>query len=136
MSAVKQIFVNLPVKDLRVSIDFFTKVGFSFDQNFTDENATCMVINENIYAMLLTEKFYSTFITKSIADATQSSEVINALSVGSRHEVDSMVDKAIAAGATGDKIEDHGWMYGRYFEDPDGHIWQIFFMDMTAIPKQ
>lgn len=135
MSAVKQIFVNLPVKDLRVSIDFFTKIGFSFDQNFTDENATCMIINENIYAMLLTEKFYSTFIMKNIADTTRDNEVINALAVGSRHEVDSMVDKAMAAGATHDKIEDHGWMYGRYFEDPDGHIWQIFFMDMTAIPK-
>ena len=136
MAAVQQIFVNLPVKDLRVSIDFFTKMGFSFDRNFTNDDATCMIINENIYAMLLTEKFYATFITKSIADTTRDNEVITALSVNSRHDVDSMVDKAVAAGATSDKIEDHGWMYGRYFEDPDGHIWQIFFMDMTTIPQQ
>ncbi|MCR5862375.1 VOC family protein [Flavobacterium sp. J372] len=136
MSSVKQMFLNLPVKDLRVSIDFFTKIGFSFDQTFTNEQGTCMIIGENIYAMLLTEEFYSTFITKSIADARQSSELITALAVGSRHEVDKMVDSAVAAGATGDKIEDHGWMYGRYFEDPDGHIWQIFYMDMNAIPKE
>jgi uncharacterized protein len=135
MSTVKQIFVNLPVKDLRVSIDFFTKVGFSFDRNFTNEQATCMIISENIYAMLLTEEFYATFITKDIADAKQTSELITALAVDSRHEVDKLVDNAVAAGATGDKIEDHGWMYGRYFEDPDGHIWQIFYMDMSAMPK-
>lgn len=135
MSAVKQMFLNLPVKDLRVSIDFFTKIGFSFDRNFTNEQGTCMIIGENIYAMLLTEEFYATFITKDIADATQTSELITALAVESRHEVDKMVDSAVAAGATGDKTEDHGWMYGRYFEDLDGHIWQIFYMDMNAMPK-
>lgn len=136
MSSVKQIFVNLPVKDLRVSIDFFTKVGFSFDQNFTNEQATCMIIGENIYAMLLTEEFYSTFIMKNIADTTKDNELMTALSVSSRHEVDQMVDRAMAAGGRFDKTEDHGWMYGRYFEDPDGHIWQIFFMDMNAMPKE
>ena len=94
-----------------------------------------MIIGENIYAMLLTEEFYATFITKDIADATQTSELITALAVKSRHEVDKMVDSAVAAGATGDKTEDHGWMYGRYFEDLDGHIWQIFYMDMNAMPK-
>lgn len=135
MSAVKQMYLNLPVKDLRVSIDFFTKIGFSFDKTFTNEQGTCMVIGENIFAMLLTEEFYATFINKDIANAEQTSELITALAVDSRHEVDKLVDSAVEAGATADKIEDHGWMYGRYFEDPDKHIWQIFYMDMSAIPQ-
>lgn len=136
MTAIKQIFVNLPVKDLNKSIEFFTKLGFTFNPDFTDENATSMIISENIFAMLLTEKYFGTFTKKPLADAKATTEVINAFSVGSRQEVDDIVEKAIAAGGKQYKdAEDHGWMYGRNFEDLDGHQWEFFFMDMDAMPK-
>jgi len=136
MATVKQIFVNLPVKDLERSIDFFSKVGFTFEQNFTDENATCMVIGENIFAMLLTEKFFGTFSDKAIIDAKSNTEVITALSVGSRAEVDELADNALNAGGKQYKeAQDHGWMYSRNFEDPDGHQWEFFYMDMSAMPQ-
>ncbi|MDV6169701.1 VOC family protein [Flavobacterium sp. DG1-102-2] len=137
MTAIKQIFVNLPVKNLDTTVKFFTKLGFTFNPDFTDENATCMIIGENIFAMLLKENFFSTFTKKPLADAKTTTEVINAFSLGSRQEVDDMIEKAIAAGAKQYKeTEDHGWMYGRNFEDPDGHQWEFFFMDMNAIPKE
>ncbi len=136
MAAIKQIFVNLPVKDLDRSVSFFTKVGFTFNPDFTDEKATCMIIGENIFAMLLTEKYFSTFTKKPVADAMAVTEVINAFSLGSRKEVDDIVEKAVAAGGKQYKeAEDHGWMYGRNFEDPDGHQWEFFFMDMSAMPQ-
>jgi len=136
MATVKQIFVNLPVKNLTTSVTFFTKVGFTFDQNFTDENATCMIIGENIYAMLLTEKFFGTFSDKTIIDAKSSTEAITALSVQSRDEVDELANRALEAGGRQYKEpQDHGWMYGRNFEDPDGHQWEVFFMDMSAVPQ-
>src|SRR3989344_9446991 len=94
----KQIFVNIPVKDLNKSIQFFTRLGFKFNKQFTDENATCMIIGENIFAMLLLEKFFKTFIKKEIADTTKTTEVINALAVGSKKKVDELVEKAIEAG--------------------------------------
>ena len=132
-----QIFVNLPVKDLNRTVEFFTKLGFTFNPDFTDENATCMIIGENIFAMLLTEKYFSTFTKKPLADAKTSTEVINAFSLGSRQEVDNITEKAIAAGGKQYKeAEDHGWMYGRNFEDLDGHQWEFFFMDMSAMPQQ
>ncbi|ALM48019.1 hypothetical protein AMR72_03405 [Flavobacterium psychrophilum] len=137
MTAIKQIFVNLPVKDLNRTVEFFTKLGFTFNPDFTDENATCMIIGENIFAMLLTEKYFSTFTKKPLADAKTSTEVINAFSLGSRQEVDDITEKAIAAGGKQYKeAEDHGWMYGRNFEDLDGHQWEFFFMDMSAMPQQ
>ena len=136
MATVKQIFVNLPVKDLNRSIAFFTEIGFTFNPQFTHDNATCMIIGENIFAMLLTEKFFSTFSDKAIIDAKTSTEAITALSVGSRSEVDELADKAIAAGGRQYKEpQDHGWMYGRNFEDPDGHQWEVFFMDMSGAPQ-
>lgn len=136
MAVVKQIFVNLPVKDLQQSIAFFTQVGFTFDQNFTDENATCMIIGENLFAMLLTEKFFGTFSDKPIADAKTTTEAIVALSVGSRDEVNELANRAIEAGGRQYKeLQDHGWMYGRNFEDMDGHQWEVFFMDMSAMPQ-
>ena len=136
MAVVKQIFVNLPVKDLQQSIAFFTQVGFTFDQNFTDENATCMIIGENLFAMLLTEKFFGTFSDKPIADAKTTTEAIVALSVGSRDEVDELANRAIEAGGRQYKeLQDHGWMYGRNFEDMDGHQWEVFFMDTSAMPQ-
>lgn len=136
MSTVKQIFLNLPVKDLQRSVAFFTKMGFIFDPKFTDENATSMQIGENIYVMLLTEKFFSTFIAKPLADTQATAAAIVALSVGSREEADEMADKGIAAGGKQYKeAEDHGWMYGRNFQDLDGHLWEFFYMDMSALPQ-
>lgn len=133
----KQIFVNLPVKDLQQTIEFFTKLGFTFNPQFTDENATCMIIGENIYAMLLVEKFFKTFIPKKeICDARKNTEVLLALSVDSREQVDEFAQKAFDAGAMPARdAEDHGWMYGRSFEDINGHIWEVFYMDESAMPK-
>lgn len=132
---IQQIFVNLAVKDLQASIDFFTKLGFTFNPQFTDENATCMIIGENIYAMLLVEKFFKTFTDKEIADTTRTVEVLNAFSMESREEVDAFVDKAVAAGGKEAKpARDLGFMYSRDFEDLDGHTWEMFHMDMEKVP--
>lgn len=137
MTTAKQIFVNLPVKDLNKTVEFFTKIGFEFNPQFTDENATCMVIGENIYAMFLIEPFFSTFIRKPIAEAPKVCAVINAFGVGSRAEVDEIVDKAMAAGAKNYReADDHGWMYGRSFEDINGHLWEFSYMDMSALPQE
>lgn len=133
----KGIYVNLPVKDLNRSVDFFTKLGFTFNPQFTNENATCMIIGENIYAMLLVEKFFNTFTKKEIADTGKTTEVILALSTDSRQQVDDMVRKAINAGGTShNEKQDHGWMYGHGFQDPDGHLWEVFYMDESAIPPE
>ncbi|HUR31582.1 MAG TPA: VOC family protein [Saprospiraceae bacterium] len=132
----KQIFVNLPVKDLGKTIEFFTKVGFTFNPQFTDENATCMIIGDNIFAMLLVEKFFKTFTKKEISDSNRSTEVILALSTESRESVDDMVAKAIAAGGTvPNEKQDHGWMYSHGFQDLDGHLWEVLYMDESAIPQ-
>jgi uncharacterized protein len=132
----RQIFVNLPVKDLNKSIEFFTKLGFTFNPQFTDENATCMIVGENIFAMLLVEKYFKTFTPKEVCDTTKYAEVLVALSFESRAEVDEIVAKAIAAGGTIYKEPiDMGFMYQHGFQDLDGHIWEIFFMDESAIPS-
>lgn len=129
-----QIFVNLPVRDLNKSIEFFTKLGFTFNQQFTDETATCMIISETIYAMLLTHEKFQSFTPKQICDATKSSEVLNALSCESRKEVDDLVAKAVAAGGKDYRAaEDHGFMYQHGFEDLDGHIWELFWMDPSFV---
>jgi predicted lactoylglutathione lyase len=132
----EKIFVNLPVKDLNESVDFFTKLGFEFNAQFTDENATCMIISENIFVMLLVESFFKTFIKKEIADATKSTEVIVALSAASKEQVDEIVNKAMAAGGKA-SIEpmDQGFMYQRSFQDIDGHLWEISYMDESAIDQ-
>ncbi len=134
----KQIFVNLPVKDLKKTIDFFTELGFTFNPQFTDDNATCMMIGENIFAMLLVENFFKNFIpTKKICDTKKNIEVLVGLSAESRKKVDETIDKAIAAGGSEYRnAEDHGWMYGRSFEDIDGHIWEIFYMDESKLPEE
>jgi len=134
---VTQIFVNLPVKNLNKSIEFFTSLGFTFDPQFTDENATCMIIGENIFAMLLVEKFFISFTKKEIPDSAKSAEVILALSTDSRENVDEMVRKAIRAGgsAPNDK-QDHGWMYSHGFQDIDGHLWEVLYMDPAGIPQE
>lgn len=132
-----QIYVNLPVKDLTKTIEFFTKLGFKFNPQFTDANATCMIIGENIFVMLLVQKFFKTFIEKEICDTDKSTEVILCLSAESREKVDEMISKAIEAGGTSPmNKQDHGWMYGRGFQDLDGHLWEIMYMDVNAMPKE
>jgi predicted lactoylglutathione lyase len=128
-----KIFVNLPVKDLSTSIRFFTGLGFSFNQQFTDENAGCLVISDDIYAMLLTEPFFKTFTAKDIVDATKGTEAILCLGVESRERVDQLADTALASGGKpANDTQDEGFMYGRRFQDPDGHIWEVMYMDSAA----
>ncbi len=131
---VQNIFVNMPVRDLPRAMAFFASVGFTFNRQFTNEMAAAMVINEQIYAMLLTEEHFGKFTKKPIADATQTTEVLIALSVNTRAEVDALVDQAMAAGAVqyGEPM-DHGFMYQRSFADLDGHQWEIFFMDPSYV---
>jgi uncharacterized protein len=129
-----KIFVNLPVRDLKRSMDFFGKLGFTFNSQFNDETAACMIISEDIYVMLLTENKFKTFTRKKICDATESTEVLLCLSSGSRDEVNEVVRKAVAAGGTNYKEpEDHGFMYGHGFQDLDGHIWEVVFTEPSAI---
>jgi uncharacterized protein len=129
-----KIFVNLPAKNLNKTIEFFTKLGFKFNPQFTDENATCMIVGEDIFVMLLVEKFFKTFTKKEICDTSKNTEVIVALSVEGREKVDQMINKAIEAGGTESREpQDHGWMYGRSFEDINGHIWEIIYMDESAL---
>ncbi len=133
----RKIFVNLPVKDLKGTMDFFTHLGFSFNQQFTDEKAACLVISEgSIYAMLITEEFFKPFTKKPISDASKTTEVLLALDAESRQEVDDMVRKAVEAGGTVYmEAQDHACIYGHSFADPDGHQWEIFYMDETAKPQ-
>jgi len=129
-----KIFVNLPVKNLNKSIEFFTKLGYSFNQQFTDETATCMIVTDDIFVMLLTEEKFKTFTPKEICDARKSTEVLVCLSLESRAEVDEMVRKAVAAGGvTYNDPQDHGFMYGHGFQDLDGHIWELIYMEPSAI---
>ena len=136
---VTKIFVNLPVKDLKKTMDFFGKLGFKFNPIFIDENAACMVISDDsIYAMLLVEKFFKTFTPgKEICDPTGSTEALVALSTASREQLDELIRKAIAAGGSEYRqAQDYGWMYGRAFQDIDGHIWEIFYTDASAMPNE
>ena len=123
---VKQIFVNLAVKDLPKSIAFFERLGFAFNPQFTNEQGACLVLGDNIFAMLLTEPFFRTFTAKAIVDAKQATEVLNCVSVESRAKVDELVRLAVASGGRAHKEpQDHGFMYGHGFEDLDGHIWEV-----------
>jgi predicted lactoylglutathione lyase len=129
-------FINLPVKDLSKTTDFFSALGFEFDPQFTDENATRMIISEDTSAMLVVEPFFQGFVApRDIADTSKSQEVIVGLSAESREQVDDLTDKALAAGAQslGD-ADDQGFMYMRGFRDLDGHQWSFIWMDMSAIP--
>jgi predicted lactoylglutathione lyase len=129
-----QIFVNLPVKDLSRTVEFFKKLGFAFNAQFTDENATCMIINDNIFVMLLVEKFFKSFTKKEICDTTKDTEVIIALSTKSREKVDEMMHNVVEAGGKESREpQDHGWMYGRSFQDINGHLWEIIYMDEKAL---
>jgi len=129
----QQTFVNLPVKQLKRSIDFYSALGFEFNPQFTDDKATCMIINANTFVMLLVEDFFQTFLTKEVADASKSTEVIVAISAESRAQVDDIVNKALAAGGKPSKEPvDHGFMYSRSFQDVDGHLWELFYMEPGA----
>jgi predicted lactoylglutathione lyase len=132
-----KIFVNLPVRDLNKTIEFFTKLGFTFNPQFTDENATCMIVGEDIFVMFLVEKFFKTFTKKEICNNTKETEVILALSAESREKVDQTIDKAVGARARESREpQNHGWMYGRAFQDLDGHLWEIIYMDESAVKKE
>ncbi|WP_375289722.1 VOC family protein [Qipengyuania sp.] len=130
----RTIFVNLPVADLQKSTAFYEAIGFTKDDRFSDETASGMVLSDAIHVMLLTHDKWKTFTTKTIPDAKRSAQVMNALSCDSREAVDSMIAEAARAGGTADcnPVQDHGFMYGRDFEDPDGHVWEAFWMDMKA----
>lgn len=124
-----QIFVNLPVKNLNRSIEFFTKLGYTFNQQFTDETATCMIVSDTIFVMLLTEAKFKEFSPKPICDATKSTEVIVCLSCENRAHVNDLVQKALAAGGTTHaEPKDYGFMYQHSYQDLDGHIWELVYM--------
>jgi hypothetical protein len=132
----KQIYVNLPVQNLKRAIAFFEGLGFSFNPQFTDEKAACMVFSEDAYAMLLQEPFFKTFTTRPIVDARQQTEGIYALSCTSRAEVDELLKKALAGGATpAMPSQDHGFMYSNSFYDLDGHHWEVLWMDPSFVQK-
>jgi uncharacterized protein len=130
-------FVNLPVKDLAKTREFFAGLGFSFNEQFSDENAACMIISDDAYAMLVVEPFFQGFTQKAIADTSTASEVIVGLSAESKEQVDDLADKALAAGAEalGEPLDD-GVMYMRGFRDLDGHQWSFLHLDMAALAEQ
>ncbi len=133
----RQIFVNLPIQDMARSQAFFKALGLSFNQRFTNEHGACLEIGENFYAILLVQPFFQGFTQKPISDAHQSTEVILALSVDSRAEVEDVIARAVAAGATTPNApQDHGFMFQHGFADLDGHQWEVFWMDEAAAPAQ
>ncbi len=133
----KMIFVNLPVTDLKRSMAFYEAVGFTNNPQFTNDQAAAMMWSDEIVVMLLVHEFWKTFTDKAIPDARSSAQVLLCLSQDSREAVDAIVDKAVGAGGRSEPTpnQDMGFMYGRSFEDPDGHIWENVFMDMTAVPE-
>lgn len=130
---VNEIYVNLPVSDLERSTKFFGGLGFEFDERMTDKNATCMIIGKNIFAMLLVEDYFKSFTHKDITDTSKSAETIIAIAATSRDEVDEWVDKALSSGGnTANEPMDNKFMYSRSFYDPDGHLWEVAFMEEGA----
>lgn len=133
----KQIFINLPVKDLQKSMDFYTALGFSNNLQFSDDGGKCMVWSENIFVMILTHEKFTTFATKPIADTKSNLAGLFSLSVDSVDEVNSILSKGLDAGGTEPtEMKDYGFMQQRTIEDFDGHTWEIFFMDITKFPQQ
>ena len=129
----KQIFVNLAVNDLPQSKAFFESLGLRIDPKFTNDQAACVVVGDNIYAMLLVKDFFKTFTSKPLSDAGKQTEVLVCLSCDSRAEVDELVAKALAAGGKVPRpAKDEGFMYGHGFEDLDGHVWELMYMDPNA----
>lgn len=133
----KQIFINLPVSDLPLAKSFYEAIGAVNNPQFSDDTAACMVVSDTIYVMLLTHPKWASFTSKPIADAHACSEVMLCLSADDRDAVDTMVKAAAANGGRADvnPIQDLGFMYGRSFEDVDGHIWEVMFMDMSQMPQ-
>jgi predicted lactoylglutathione lyase len=132
----KLIFVNLPVTDLDRSIAFYEAIGARKDQRFCDHTAACMVLSDTIHVMLLTHDKYRQFTSKEIADAHKTSAALLCVSEDSREAVDATVNKAVTAGASEDRpAQDYGFMYGRSFDDPDGHTWEVMWMDVEAFLK-
>ena len=133
----RKIFVNLAVEDLDRSVGFFERLGFEFDPNFTDETATCMIVSEEAFVMLLVRDRFKDFTKKDLADPRAQTEAILALSADSREQVDELAEQALAAGGSpaNDPIE-MDFMYSRSFQDPDGHLWELVWMDMSAVPAQ
>lgn len=132
----RMIFPNLAVKDLDRSVAFFSGLGFTFDERFTDDTATAMIVNEQASVMLLTESKFGEFIARELADPTKRTESIIALSAESREDVDAFADKALELGGSPAKEPtDYGFMYGRSFYDLDGHHWEIFWMDPAALEQ-
>ncbi|MFJ5534403.1 VOC family protein [Streptomyces sp. NPDC093261] len=130
----QMIFVNLPVVDVEASKKFFTELGYTINPQFTTDDCACVVISDTIIAMLLGKQRYADFTKKEIADATRTSEVLLCLSAESRDKVDELVDRALAAGGSvGGETQDHGFMYGRSFDDLDGHTWEVMWMDPAAV---
>ena len=133
---MRMIFVNLPVKDLQASKRFYEALGFCVNPQFTDETAACIVVDENIFVMLLTEAKFRDFIVGDIADPARGVEVLNCLSCDSRVEVDATLAKALGAGGKPWKpVNDYGFMYGASFQDPDGHVWELMWMDPAAVAE-
>jgi predicted lactoylglutathione lyase len=131
-----KIFINMPVKDLERSKAFFNGLGYSFNPQFTDDNAACMVISEHIYVMMLVESYFKTFTKKEISDAHKATEVLLALDAESREEVQQTIAKAAELGGSiYAEPQDHGWMYQHSFADPDGHQWEIVYMDAANMPN-
>lgn len=129
----RQLFVNLPVADLKRSMAFFTALGFEFNPKFTNDQGACMIVNEHAYVMLLVTDFFKTFTHKELGDARKHTQAINAFSAGSRAEVDRVSERALAAGGqTALEPQDHGFMYARSFYDVDGHHWEVLWMDPAA----
>ncbi|HEU6444407.1 MAG TPA: VOC family protein [Gaiellaceae bacterium] len=133
----RKIFVNLAVKDLDRSVDFFKALGFSFDPRFTDETGTCMIVSDEAFVMLLQEGRFKDFTKKELADPARATEAIMALSADSREQVDELADKALESGGSpaNEPIE-MDFMYGRSFQDPDGHQWELIWMDQSALEQQ
>jgi predicted lactoylglutathione lyase len=134
MSQPRKVFVNLPVRDLQKSMAFFSTLGFSFNPQFTDDKAACMIFSDDGYAMLLSEPFFRTFTKREVCDTTKATEALVALSCGSRAEVDELTSKALAAGGQeAMPSQDHGFMYTRNFYDVDGHHWELLWMDPAHV---
>jgi hypothetical protein len=132
----RQIFVNLPVADLQRAISFFSALGFTFNAEWTNDKGASMVIAENIFAMLLTREYFQSFTPKPVTDAREATEVLVCLSLDSREAVDTTVHQAVAAGGSVyNEPQDHGFMYGHGFQDPDGHLWEIIYLTPAETEK-
>lgn len=133
----KQVFINLPVKDLQQSLDFYTAIGFTNNPQFSDDSAKCMVWSESIFVMIMTHEKFKTFATKPLADTKSNLAGLFSLSLDSIDEVNNLVTNGIKAGGTEpNEMRDYGFMQQRTIEDPDGHTWEVFYMDVTKFPAQ